>query len=45
MLQLQNIHNWRMTAIKGCAVVSIPTVITEKGKRNDDFPNVGVTCN
>ena len=32
-----------MTAIKGCTVISMPTVITEKAG-NDDFANVGVTC-
>lgn len=42
MLQLQNIQMWRMTAIKGCAVISIPAVNTEKG--NDDSCHVGVTC-
>jgi hypothetical protein len=32
--QVINIQNWRMAAIKGCTVVSISAVITEKG-RND----------
>jgi len=41
MLQVINIQNWRMAAIKGCAVTSIPT-ITEKGR--DDYANVGFTC-
>jgi len=44
MLQLQNIQMWRMSAaIKGCTVISIPAVNTEK-EGNDDFANVGVTC-
>ncbi len=43
MLQLQNIQMWRMTAIKGCAVISIPAVNTEK-EGNDDLFHVGVTC-
>jgi hypothetical protein len=42
MKQVINIHNWRMAAIKGCAVVSIPTVITEKGR--NDYAKSGVTC-
>lgn len=42
MLQVINIHNWRMTAKKGCTVVSIPANITEKGR--NDYAKIGVTC-
>lgn len=42
MLQLQNTRIWQHTAIKGCAVISMPTVNTEK-EGNDDAI-VGVTC-
>jgi hypothetical protein len=43
MLQTRNTQMWRMSAIKGCAVIIIPAVNTEKAG-NDDFANVGVTC-
>lgn len=40
--QVINIQNWRMAAIKGCTVVSISAVITEKGR--NDYAKIGVTC-
>jgi hypothetical protein len=42
MIQFTNIHNWRMAAIKGCTVVSISAVITEKVR--NDYAKSGVTC-
>jgi len=42
MLQTINIQTWRMTAIKGCPVVSTSANITEKGR--NDYAKVGVTC-
>ena len=46
MLQVKNIQRiWSSTAIKGCSVtISAPVMNTDKGERNDDAINGGVTC-